>query len=84
MGRKIKILVVAFFLMFLLVSCGEPVNYNVTFMSTDGTIFKVESVEEGGSATAPTNVERVGYTFISWSEEFDNVVSDLEVKALYE
>ncbi|MBO5345434.1 MAG: VCBS repeat-containing protein [Paludibacteraceae bacterium] len=61
----------------------DKVYYTVTFQDWDGTILKTEQVEQGQSATAPTNPTREGYTFIGWDTEFSNVQSDLLVKALY-
>jgi hypothetical protein len=62
----------------------DKVCYTVTFQDWDGTILKTEQVEQGQSATAPTNPTREGYTFIGWDTDFTNVQSDLLVKALYE
>lgn len=59
-------------------------EYVVTFKNSDGTTMKVESVLEGGDATAPTNSNRTGYTFIGWDKEFTNVTSDLTVNAKHE
>jgi hypothetical protein len=61
----------------------DKVYYTVTFQDWDGTILKTEQVEQGQSATAPTNPTREGYTFIGWDTNFTNVQSDLLVKALY-
>ena len=41
-------------------------------------------MEYGGSATAPDAPDVEGYTFTGWDKEFDNVTSDLTVKAIYE
>ena len=60
------------------------VTYTVTFKDWDGVILKTESVAEGGSATAPTDPTRNGYTFTGWDKNFTNVTSDLIVTAQYE
>jgi uncharacterized repeat protein (TIGR02543 family) len=44
---------------------------------------KNETVVYGGSATAPSNPSRAGYTFTGWDRSFVNVVSDLIVTAQY-
>lgn len=65
----------------------EPVSltyYSVTFKDWDGTILKIEQVEEGASATAPENPTREGYTFIGWDKNFSNVQSNLVVTAQYQ
>lgn len=62
----------------------QPIYYNVRFVDWDGTLLKVESVEEGKDATAPEVPTREGYTFIGWDTDFTNVHSDLTVTALYE
>ena len=59
-------------------------TYTVTFKDWDGFVFKTQTVEEGSSATAPSNPTRNGYTFIGWDIAFDNVTSDLIVIAQYE
>ena len=58
-------------------------NFNVKFVDYDDREISCQTVEEGSSATAPENPTRVGYTFTGWSTSFDNVTSDLIVKAEY-
>ena len=58
-------------------------THTVTFKDYDGTVLKTEQVNDGGSATAPANPTREGYTFTGWSCSFTNVTSDLEVTAQY-
>lgn len=59
-------------------------TYTVTFMDWNGTVLKTQTVEEGSSATAPSNPTRDGYTFIGWSESYTNVTSNLTIMAQYE
>ena len=65
-------------------SSSEPTTYTVTFKDWDGTVLKTEQVEEGQSATAPSNPTRDGYTFIGWDVDFTNVTNNLTVTAQYE
>jgi hypothetical protein len=58
--------------------------YTVTFLGFNDIELKVEYVEYGYSATAPDAPDVEGYTFTGWDKEFDNVTSDLTVKAKYE
>ena len=62
---------------------SKPI-YTVTFKDWDGTVLKTEQVEQGTSATAPSNPTREGYNFTGWDVDFSNVTSDLTVTAQYE
>ena len=59
-------------------------TFTVRFLDWNDTELKVETVEYGKSATAPEAPTRDGYTFKGWDTEFDNVKSNLDVKAVYE
>lgn len=61
-----------------------PTLHVVTFIDWDGTQLDQQSIESGGSATAPVNPARNGYVFIGWDTEFNIVTKNLTVKALYE
>lgn len=61
----------------------EEKKYTVTFKDYDGTILKEEKVKEGKNATAPENPFREGYVFKEWNIEYSNIISDLEVTAIY-
>ena len=58
-------------------------EYKVRFLDNEGKILKTEIVEEGKSATAPS-ADKTGYKFIKWDKAFDNIVSNLDVTAIYE
>ena len=63
----------------------EPVpQYKVTFQDKDGNEIETQYVFEGEDAVAPEAPAVEGYTFTGWDKEFNNVTSDLTVKAKYE
>ncbi|WP_417657826.1 InlB B-repeat-containing protein, partial [Pseudidiomarina aestuarii] len=51
-------------------------EYTVTFVDHDATELKVETVDYGNDATAPTDPTRTGYTFTGWDTSFTNVTGD--------
>jgi hypothetical protein len=59
-------------------------KYIVKFIDNNGNVLKTEAVSYGEAATAPGAPSVEGYNFVGWDKEFNNVTSDLEVKALYE
>ncbi|MCU4156574.1 InlB B-repeat-containing protein [Carboxylicivirga sp. A043] len=69
----------------LTVTAQYSINqYAVTFVDWDGsTVLKTESVDYGGTATAPADPDRTGYTFSGWDVPFDNITADLTVTAEY-
>ncbi len=58
-------------------------DYTVTFKNYSGAVLKIEQVESGSNATAPTVPIREGYTFDSWDTVFTGVTSDLTVNATF-
>jgi|GEM_PF-6343617 len=67
----------------VLTDVGIGKVFTVTFVDHDDTVLKTESVSNGEAATAPTDVEWDGYTFISWDTAFDVITEDTTVKAQY-
>lgn len=71
----------------------EGTKYNVTFYDNDGTVLRVklaegvyvytQEVAEGADAIPPADPQKDGYRFDGWNTAFNNVQSDLEVKATY-
>jgi len=60
-----------------------PTEYDVNFIVDDEIIF-TSKVLEGESALAPSNPEKEGYTFIGWDKEYINIVSNMDIYAVFE
>jgi uncharacterized repeat protein (TIGR02543 family) len=56
-------------------------RYTVTFTDGLGKTLKTQTVNYGGSATAPASPTRTGYTFAGWDRGFTNVKSNITVNA---
>ena len=63
---------------------GSENIHTVTFKDYNGAEISKQAVLHGGSAKAPNNPTRAGYTFIGWDKDFSNVTEDLIVTAQYE
>ena len=60
-------------------------TYTVVFKDYDGRELKTQSgIVKGGSATAPADPTREGFSFIGWDVSFSNVTGNLVVTAQYE
>lgn len=58
-------------------------TYTVTFVNGLGTTLKTQTVNCGGSATAPANPTRTGYAFNGWSGTYTNVTSNRTITATW-
>lgn len=60
-------------------------KYTVSFYSNDGTVLKIDSVNENTSATPPVApLMTYGTVFKSWDTDFSKVTKDLEVHPVCE
>ena len=59
-------------------------SHVVKFKDRDGSILKLEVVNQWESATAPANPSRNGYTFKWWDKPINNITQDTEINAVYE
>ena len=58
-------------------------TYTVTFVDWNGTVLKTQTVDEGSSATAPSNPSRDGYNFTGWDKSFNNITANVTITAQY-
>lgn len=58
-------------------------TYTVTFKDWNGTVLKTQTVEEGSSATPPSNPSREGYIFTGWDKSYSNITTNTVITALY-
>lgn len=72
-------------------SCSEEsdpedseARHTITFLDYDGRVLKETVISEGEEVVPPPEPAREGYIFIGWDKDFSNVVSDLQLRALYE
>ena len=59
-------------------------KWTVRFLDIDGTVLKVQEVEDGADATPPDIKAKKGYKFLGWDSYFTGVTSDRTVSAVYE
>lgn len=62
----------------------EIKKYEVSFVGINGNPIQKQMIEEGKSAVAPTVPNVAGYRFIGWDTPFNNVRSNLTIRAIYE
>ena len=59
-------------------------TYTVRFLDWNNSVISTQTVTRGGSATAPPNPTRDGYTFTGWSGDYINITADTDIVASYE
>lgn len=62
---------------------GDKAAYTVTFTDVNGKVISTQQVVEGKSAKAPAAPDVTGKVFVKWDTSFENVKSDITVKAVY-
>lgn len=62
----------------------EPKTYTVTFEDGFGNCIDTQIIEEGKNAVVPAIYEKIGYKFLGWDNETNNITSNLLVKATWE
>ncbi|MCL2164738.1 MAG: amidase family protein, partial [Oscillospiraceae bacterium] len=63
---------------------AEDELFTVVFVDWDGKVISTQTVENGQSATAPSDPARKGYIFIGWDKDFSVVTEDMTITAQYE
>lgn len=58
-------------------------TYTVRFLDWDNSVISTQTVTSGGSATAPPNPTRDGYTFTGWDKSFTNITANTDIHAQY-
>ena len=59
-------------------------QYLVRFQNWDHTFLSEQQVEYGKAAQAPAEPAKEGYTFIGWDREFNNILANMTVTAVFE
>lgn len=64
---------------------AETGDYKVTFYANDGSVLKIDYVDEGESATPPKQPQMLyGAVFCAWDTDFTEVKGDLEIRPVCE
>ena len=58
-------------------------TYTVRFLDWNNSVISTQTVTRGGSATAPPNPTRDGYTFTGWDKSFTNITANTDIHAQY-
>ncbi len=59
-------------------------KFTVRFQNWDHTLLDEQQVEYGKAAQAPADPTREGYAFKGWDREFNNIIADMTVTAVFE
>lgn len=57
-------------------------TFNVKFYN-DGVLLNSQVIEKNGNAIAPAAISKIGYNFTGWDKNFDNVVADMDIVAVF-
>ncbi len=58
-------------------------QFSVSFIDWDGAELNKQLVDYGNAALAPADPERLGYNFVGWDIEFNNITDNLTITAQY-
>ncbi len=58
-------------------------RHRVRFIDYDGTVVSEQMIKDGDRAKTPETPFREGYVFLGWSEEYEEVHSDMDIYAIY-
>jgi|GEM_PF-5417114 len=62
----------------------EVEEHTVTFEDWDGSVIDAQTVEHGAAASLPEVPEREGYEFTAWDGDYEDVTTDVTIRAEYE
>ncbi|MCL1048538.1 InlB B-repeat-containing protein [Shewanella abyssi] len=65
------------------ITVQKPNGFNVTFVDWDSAVLSSQLIALNGAAIAPNAPVRLGYGFIGWDVEFDDVTANKTVTAQY-
>ena len=65
-------------------SCTAHNPVTATFVDSDGTVLKKQTVDYGLSVTPPGSPSKKGYTFQGWDSSYYNLTSNKTIKATYQ
>ncbi len=92
LSQRVKLFIIlgaeflAVVVLLLLIFLAGKQSYTVRFDLNGGTLISgdlVQSVRQGGNATAPT-VTKEGHYFLKWSESYNKVTKNIVVEAIWE
>ena len=58
-------------------------QYTVKFIDYDDSIISLQLIDDGDKVKTPEDPSRKNYVFIGWDTDFDNIESDLTIRAQY-
>lgn len=64
-------------------SIYEKKSYTLTFV-VDGEIYQTQTVKYGLSGIKPTKPNKEGYTFIGWDDDYNLILEDTIISAIFE